>query len=111
MMSQGRGGWGRTGTAAAIDEESAKAGMQEEEDEAPHSHLSHSCSVEVWTRVTPGEEYIKLVVKNGKIVGALLIGDTDLEEVFENLILNELDVSRFGADLLDPDVDLEAYFD
>jgi hypothetical protein len=25
--------------------------------------------------------------------------------------LNELDVSRFGADLLDPDVDLEAYFD
>lgn len=67
--------------------------------------------VEVWTRVSPGQEYIKLVVRGGKIVGALLIGDTDLEEVFENLILNELDVSRFGADLLDPDVDLEAYFD
>ena len=69
-------------------------------------------------------------------MGALLIGDTDLEEVrdthamggrgayphplpshrrlaqvFENLILNALDVSALGVDLLDPAVDLEAFFD
>ena len=67
--------------------------------------------VEVWTRVTPGEEYIKLIVRRGKVVGALLIGDTDLEEVFENLILNELDVSRYGVEILNPDIDIEAYFD
>ena len=45
------------------------------------------------------------------MVGALLIGDTDLEEVFENLILSALDVSAMGVELLDPSVDLEAFFD
>jgi NAD(P)H-nitrite reductase large subunit len=47
----------------------------------------------------------------GKVVGAMLIGDTGLEEVFENLILNMLDVSAIGIDLLDPSLDLEDYFD
>ena len=40
-----------------------------------------------------------------------MIGDTDLEETFENLILSRLDVSRFYEQLLDPDVDVEDYFD
>lgn len=66
---------------------------------------------EVWLRVTPTQEYIKLVLHRGKVVGALLIGDTDLEETLENLILNGLDVSHFGVGLLDPDVDLGDYFD
>ena len=39
----------------------------------------------------------------------MLIGDTDLEETFENLILSQIDVT--GMDLLDPDLDLEDYFD
>ena len=43
--------------------------------------------------------------------GALLIGDTDLEETFENLILNQLDLSAYGEDLLDPNIDIEDYFD
>lgn len=79
--------------------------------------------------------------------GAVLIGDTDLEETFENLILNRFDLrlccavfvlgspcsdgpsphsrctcamtqlanlcmrSCFGERLLDPDFDLEDYFD
>ena len=43
------------------------------------------------------------------MVGALLIGETDLEETFENLILNQMDISQF--DLLDPRVDLEDFFD
>jgi pyridine nucleotide-disulfide oxidoreductase domain-containing protein 1 len=67
--------------------------------------------LEVWTRITPNEEYVKLIVHHGRVIGALLIGDTDLEEVCENLILNELDVRRYGMDLLDPDIDIEDYFD
>lgn len=68
-------------------------------------------NLEVWTRITPEEEYVKLIIYHGKVIGALLIGDTDLEEVCENLILNELDVRRYGMALLDPDIDIEDYFD
>ena len=32
-------------------------------------------------------------------------------QTFENLILNGLDLSPFGPHLLDPDLDLEDYFD
>ena len=56
-------------------------------------------------------EYIKVVMKEGKMQGALLIGDTDLEETFENLILNQMDLSSYGEHLLDPDIDIEDYFD
>jgi NAD(P)H-nitrite reductase large subunit len=51
------------------------------------------------------------VLQNGRIQGALLIGETDLEETFENLILNQIDVSPYGEDLLDPNIDIEDYFD
>ncbi len=67
--------------------------------------------VEIAVRVTPGIEYIKVVMRSGKVVGALLIGETDLEETFENLILNRIDVSHLGGQLLNPDHDLEDYFD
>ena len=67
--------------------------------------------VEIWVRVTPSVEYVKLVVYNGKLVGALLIGDTDLEEVCENLILNGLDISGVGVDILNPEIDIADYFD
>ena len=33
------------------------------------------------------------------------------KETFENLILNGMDLSRFGESLLDPDIDIEDYFD
>ena len=56
-------------------------------------------------------EYVKVTVLNGRVVGALLIGDTQLEEVMENLILNRLDVSVFGIGLLDPNVDIGDFFD
>lgn len=63
-------------------------------------------------RVTPGEEYIKVVLDStGRMRGAVLIGDTGLEETFENLILNQLDLRPFGEKLLDPDIDVEDYFD
>lgn len=77
--------------------------------------VSHSSkedpSLQLWTRVTAGKEYIKLVVKEGRVIGALLIGDTGIEETIENLILNQLDVSQQGIELLNPDVDIEDYFD
>ena len=52
-----------------------------------------------------------MVIHEGKVYGALLVGDTDLEETFENLILNRTDVSQYGEDLINPDIDIEDYFD
>ncbi|XP_025196501.1 pyridine nucleotide-disulfide oxidoreductase domain-containing protein 1 isoform X2 [Melanaphis sacchari] len=66
---------------------------------------------ELLVRVTNGQEYIKLVLQNGRVVGAMLIGDTDLEEMCENLILNQIDVTNLMNDLLDPNIDIEDYFD
>ncbi|XP_031843890.1 pyridine nucleotide-disulfide oxidoreductase domain 1 [Nomia melanderi] len=66
---------------------------------------------EILLRMTKGEEYVKLVLKDGKMQGAVLIGETDLEEMCENLILNQLDLSIYGEDLLNPDIDIEDYFD
>ncbi|XP_017882198.1 pyridine nucleotide-disulfide oxidoreductase domain-containing protein 1 [Ceratina calcarata] len=66
---------------------------------------------EILLRMTKGSEYIKLILDKGKMQGAVLIGDTDLEEMCENLILNQLDLSIYGEDLLNPDIDIEDYFD
>lgn len=56
--------------------------------------------------------FVRVVVDNGRVRGALLIGDTELAETFENLILDRLDVSHIAeAELVDPTVDLEDYFD
>ena len=48
---------------------------------------------------------------DGRMQGAILIGETDLEETFENLILNQMDLSQFGIDLLEPNIDIEDFFD
>ena len=77
-----------------------------------HQQTYICCSnddIEIFLRCTPLHEYIKIVVLNGKVCGAILIGETDLEETFENLILSQITVT--GIDLLDPDIDLEDYFD
>ncbi|XP_035915949.1 LOW QUALITY PROTEIN: pyridine nucleotide-disulfide oxidoreductase domain-containing protein 1 [Anopheles stephensi] len=66
---------------------------------------------EVLLRMTPGLEYIKFVMVDGRLQGALLVGETGLEETCENLILNQLDLSSYGEDLLNPDIDIEDYFD
>lgn len=66
---------------------------------------------EALIRTTPNVEYIKYVIRNGRVHGAILIGETGLEETTENLILNQLDVSVYGDDLLNPDIDIEDYFD
>lgn len=66
---------------------------------------------EILFRMTKEHEYVKLILQNGRLQGAVLIGDTDLEEMCENLILNQLDLSPYKEDLLDPNIDVEDYFD
>lgn len=66
---------------------------------------------EILLRMTKGMEYVKFVLQNNRLQGAVLIGDTDLEEMCENLILNQLDLSPYGDDILNPDIDIEDYFD
>ncbi|KAI4899810.1 hypothetical protein NFI96_013763 [Prochilodus magdalenae] len=66
---------------------------------------------ELLVRCTKGHEYVKVVLSGGRMMGALLIGDTDLEETFENLILNQMDLSSYGEELLNPNIDIEDYFD
>ena len=66
---------------------------------------------ELLVRCTRGDEYVKVVLHGGKMCGALLVGETDLEETFENLILNGMDLSTMKDILLDPDIDIEDYFD
>lgn len=66
---------------------------------------------EALIRMTRDHEYIKYVIVDGRVKGAILIGETGLEETTENLILNQLDVSPYGDDLLNPDIDIEDYFD
>lgn len=66
---------------------------------------------ELLIRSTPGHEYIKFVLQNGRLRGAILIGNTELAETCENLILNGIDLTPFGDDILNPDIDIEDYFD
>lgn len=66
---------------------------------------------EILLRMTKRHEYIKFVLEDNKLQGAVLIGETDLEEMAENLILNQLDLSPYGDDILNPDIDIEDYFD
>ena len=46
---------------------------------------------------------MRVLLLRGRLQGAVLIGPTELEETFENLILDGLDLSRYGAALLDPE--------
>ena len=98
---------------------------------------------QVLVRCEPGESYIRLILKDNRMIGATLVGDTGLEvchsheilvlvrlwhgrpqaidcdsgdgvhlkETFENLILNQLDLSPYGNNLLDSRIELEDIFD
>ena len=75
-------------------------GLEDEPDE---------CKVS-YTRQT-ADTFVRVLLMRGRLQGAVLVGDTDLEEVLENLILSGIDLSRYGPEMLDPEVDLEDYFD
>ena len=50
-------------------------------------------------------------VPDWRSVPACLPPAADLEEVFENLILDQLDVGGLGPALLDPEIELDHVFD
>ncbi|XP_068157122.1 pyridine nucleotide-disulfide oxidoreductase domain-containing protein 1 [Drosophila tropicalis] len=66
---------------------------------------------ELLVRCTRNKEYIKFVMQNNRLRGAILVGNTDLAETCENLILNGIDLEPYGDDILNPDIDIEDYFD
>ncbi len=59
----------------------------------------------------PGSTFVRVLLLRGRLQGAILIGNTGLEETFENLILDGLDLSQYGADLVDPEAELDHVFD
>ena len=73
--------------------------------------ISGQTSAVIYLLHFTGKEYIKVVLKDGRMHGALMIGDTDMEETFENLILNGMDLTPFRDDLLNPNIDIEDFFD
>ncbi|CBJ28169.1 conserved unknown protein [Ectocarpus siliculosus] len=79
--------------------------------ESIHIKRATSESIRILIRTTPGVEYVKVVLVGGRVRGAMLVGDTGLEETFENLILSETDISHIGDNLLTREVDIEDFFD
>eukprot|EP01133_Synstelium_polycarpum_P014581 gene14581-17241_t len=68
--------------------------------------------ITIYKRIRPeNHTYVKIILVDGRLYGALLIGETDLEETFENLILNRIDLTSYGEAILNPDIDIEDYFD
>jgi NAD(P)H-nitrite reductase large subunit len=64
-------------------------------------------------RAAQGDDpsFVRVLLLRGRMVGAVLIGETELEETFENLILDQLDLTGLGPALLDPDIELDHVFD
>lgn len=64
-------------------------------------------------RITPNDEFVKIVVYKNKVRGAILLyrDDCELTEVLENLICNEINIEEIKDFLLDPGVDIADYFD
>ena len=67
----------------------------------------------MYSRVDASSSFVRVLLVGGRLRGAVLIGDEAcaLAETFEQLILDELDVKALGPHILDPDVDIEDYFD
>jgi len=64
---------------------------------------------EIMVRSSHPGEYVKVVKdRENKVRGAMLIGDTELEELFENLILSESSVSFFDQVVLEPELEVDA---
>ena len=82
-------------------------GLEEDEEDAG--------GVRFVSRVTgdvPGQRsFVRVVLQGGRVKGAICVGETttDLSEVLEHLILDGLDVSAFGDEILT--IDLEDVFD
>lgn len=55
--------------------------------------------------------FVRVVLVDGRVRGAVLIGNTENAEVFENLIVSQMDVGWLGESLVDEDFELDNYFD
>ncbi len=76
------------------------------------SHEEEEGGIEIQTRLTPGHEYIKLVViSSWRIIDAITAGDCDLEETIEEFVQSGFNVNMLGFDLLDPSMDASELFD
>ncbi|CAI5441094.1 unnamed protein product [Caenorhabditis angaria] len=67
-----------------------------------------------WRKVerTNGEnELIRCILVDGRMIGALLIGETNLEETMENMILNGVDLRGIEETFLEPSVEIDDFFD
>ena len=110
-----------------------------EEGDAGGSVQARPDAVTMLVRVEPGVEYVKAVLRGGRVEGAMMIGGDGDEvgwnccvwpdprgglgsaahtcvgapqaEAFENLIAGGLDVGPLGPRLLDPELNLADYFD
>lgn len=76
-----------------------------------HFAQDESPKCEIIARVNPSKDYVKLIIKEGRIIGAVLVGESGLEETVENLIQDQIDVSAYKDQILDGTVDIEDYFD
>ena len=66
--------------------------------------------VVMYTR-SDDETFVRVLLLRGRLQGAVLVGETDLEELFENLILSGIDLTQYGPELLDPEAELDHVFD
>ena len=55
--------------------------------------------------------FARLLLLRGRMQGAVLVGETELEETCENLILSGLDLTDIGPQLLDPEMEIDHIFD
>ncbi|KAF8067218.1 PYROXD1 [Scenedesmus sp. PABB004] len=67
--------------------------------------------VVLYSRADGAQSFVRVLLLRGRLAGAVLLGETGLEETFENLILDGLDLSGYGPALLDPDAELDHIFD
>ncbi|GIL42910.1 hypothetical protein Vafri_741 [Volvox africanus] len=58
-----------------------------------------------------GSTFVRVLMLRGRMLGAVLIGETELEEALENVILDGLDLSAYGPHILDEGFELDHVFD
>jgi NAD(P)H-nitrite reductase large subunit len=68
-------------------------------------------NIEVLVRIRENQDYTKLVIKEDRVIGAILVGETGLDETIENLIHDQIEIGSIKHQILDDTVDIDDYFD
>ncbi|KAI6228003.1 Pyridine nucleotide-disufhide oxidoreductase [Aphelenchoides besseyi] len=61
--------------------------------------------------VFTADQMTRISIQDNRVVGAILVGPTDLDEVFETLILNAFDISTLPRPIVNHQIDISDYFD